>query len=132
MIFSAIASQSGRSEASAVWLNRAYAATDSPLYLSLLTIAGSDFESSNCRLFEALVEKLTSVPLLQDILDHAMDFQTSRREQGQGTSVLFLIRLVWEKISPAGAQAGQRSRPIQIINKLEIQGPRSLTWNHFW
>ena len=114
-----------------MWLNRAFDATDGPAYVSLQAIASSDFESTDCRLFEALLEKILTVPLLQDIIDATTELQTNRRELGYGLSVLYLLRVVFDKISPMGAEAGQRSRSMRIINKLEITGVPLLDLEHF-
>ena len=101
------------------------------MYPSLHSIGDSEFESTDVRLYEALSDKITGVAILQDDIDAAVELQTRRREQGFGLSVLYLLRLVMDKISPAGTESGQRSRSMKIIGKLEISGPPLIDLEHF-
>ena len=120
-VYSAVAAQSGRSEASARWLNQAFSATDAPFYESLQPIRDSNFESSDCRLFEALSEKIATIPILQDSIELGQELETSRREAGiGGLSVLWLLRIVMDRIAPPGTESGERARNMEIIGKLKL------------
>lgn len=69
LLYSAVASQSGRSQISADWLNLAFNATDGPQFNSLMAVPRPGFEcleSSDIRLFEALSEKVAGVVILQN------------------------------------------------------------------
>ena len=101
------------------------------MYPSLHSIGDSEFESTDVRLYEALSDKITGVAILQDDIDAAVELQTRRREQGFGLSVLYLLRLVMDKISPAGTESGQRSRSMKITGKLELSGPLLIDLEHF-
>ena len=124
MIYSAVASQSGRSQASADWLNIAFNATDSPLYESLMVVprpGAEQLESSDCRLFEALAKKIAAFAILQDSIELRVELETSRRERGAGgLSVLWLLRVVYDRIAPPGSEAGERARNTELIGKLTL------------
>ena len=131
MLYSAVASQSGRSQISADWLNLAFNATDGPEFNSLMAVPRPGYEcleSCDIRLFEALSEKVAGIVILQNDLDMGVELETARRERGDGgLSVLWLLRMVYNRIAPLGSAAGEQARNTELISKLSLDAANPMT-----